>query len=265
MHMWSVIPSFPDYEINEYRDIRLKGTDSWVDQYLGRANFEDAKHLRVRLRRDGLPIANSVEDLFYETFPHLKPKPEEPEAAIKKVAPKKVYKRKAKTKRKPAGRAKPFTDDLGPEWVSIPGFSRYKINREGQVINRRTGHLLALRVSQKGSPNFSLLDDDGVTKARHPERLLSMSFRDLTYKSTIRKSAVYTEMTEWRIIPNKTRYSIHPNGIIRRAERHRVKVWEDDQGRKYVKLKTDGVKGFKDYYVSDLVAEVFGPIMEEAA
>ena len=266
MHDWKVIPSFPDYEMNVLGDIRNTGTNSWVDQYLGRANFEDEKHLRVRLRRDGLPIANSVQELLYETYPHLKPKEEEPEPVVK--VRKKKPKTKRKSQRRPAGAAKPYVDDLGPEWASIPGFQRYKINREGKVINRRSKQLVSLRNSNKGSPNYSLLDNAGVARARHPERLLSMAFRDLTYSSNIRKprnSATYRPDAEWTTIPGRTMYDIHPSGEVRRASRHRVTIFEDESGCKYVKLKTDGVKGFKKYNINDLLVEVYGPAKEIAA
>jgi len=262
MYEWKTIPSNPDYEVSVFADIRHKESGSWVDQYMGRAKFEEPKHLRVRLRKDGLPIAHSVMDLVYETFPHLIPKAEEPEQTPA-APPKPKKKVTRKSKKRPAGRAKPYVDDLGPEWASIPGFSRYKINRDGKLINRRSKDLVSLRHSRTGSPNYSLLDDHGVAKARHPERLLSMAFRDLRYSSTIRKSAVYTEQDDWVIIPNRTRYSIHANGIVRRAERHRVTIHEDEAGRQFVKLKTDGVKGFKNYYISDLVEEIFG--IREAA
>ncbi|QFP95470.1 HNH endonuclease [Arthrobacter phage Makai] len=264
MHDWKVIPSFPDYEMNVLGDIRHAGTDSWVDQYLGRANFEDEKHLRVRLRRDGLPIANSVQDLLYETYPHLIPKVEEPEVAVKPRKPK----TKRKSKRKPAGAATPYVDDLGPEWATIPGFQRYKINREGKVINRRSKQLVSLRNSNKGSPNYSLLDNAGVARARHPERLLSLAFRDLTYSTNIRRarnSAAYRPDGEWTTIPGRTMYDIHPSGEVRRASRHRVTIFEDESGSKYVKLKTDGVKGFKKYHINDLLNEVYGPVKENVA
>lgn len=257
MHDWKVIPSFPNYEMNVLGDIRHAGTDSWVDQYLGRANFEDEKHLRVRLRRDGLPIANSVQELLYETYPHLIPVVE---VEVKAPKPRKP-KIQRKSKRKPAGAAKPYVDDLGPEWATIPGFQRYKINREGKVINRRSKQLVSLRNSNKGSPNYSLLDNAGVARARHPERLLSMAFRDLTYSSGLRKardSATYRPDAEWTTIPGRTMYDIHPSGDVRRASRHRVTIFEDEHGGKYVKLKTDGVKGFKKYYIDELLVEVYG-------
>lgn len=265
MHEWKVIPSFSDYEMNVLGDIRHRATESWVDQYLGRANFHEEKHLRVRLRREGLPIANSVLELLYETYPHLIPKADEPEPIVEKAKPVRNPNRwKRKTPKKPAGRAKPYVDDLGPEWKSIPGFSRYKINREGKVINRRSKECLTLRNSNKGSPNYSLMDDHGVSKARHPERLLGMVFKDYEHKD-LRKSAMYIPKGDWTQIPSRSLYAIHISGEVRRTtSRHRVTVREDYKGRKVVKLKTDGVKGFKEYYVSDLLREVYG-IQEEAA
>jgi hypothetical protein len=256
MQEYAVIPSFPDYEIDVRGNIRHKGTDNHVDQYLGRANFNEEKHPRVRLRRNNFPIANSVEELLHETYPHLIPKEDEPApVVVKKKAPKRYGKRKSI--RKPAGRAKPYVDDLGPEWKTIPGFQRYKINREGQVINRRTKALLTLRSSNKNSPNYSLLDNAGETKARHPERLLQLAFKDYEPKN-LRKSAVYAPAGEWAIIPNRTKYEIHKDGTVRRTSRHRVQTFEDDNGFPYVKLKTDGVSGFKNYYVTDLLIEVYG-------
>jgi len=256
MQEWTTIPSFPDYEMADYSAIRHKETKSWVDQYMGRANFEDEKHLRVRLRRDGLPIANSVQELLYETYPHLIPKPEDPAPVVKIPKAKSRHRWVRKAPKKPAGRAKPYVDDLGPEWASIPGFSRYKINRESQVINRRTKQLVALRVSQKGSPNYSLLDDAGNAKARHPERLMSMAFKGYV-PTNLRKSAVYQPAGEWALIPKRTKYEIHATGEVRRVSRHRVTTFEDEHG-KFVKLKTDGVSGFKNYYIKDLLKEVYG-------
>jgi len=257
MSEWKVIPSFPDYEMSldgDIREVDPKGT--WVDQYMGRAHFEEEKHPRVRLRRDGLPIANSVEELLYETYPHLKPKAEDPEPVkvVKVVKPRRVRKRRPKRN---AGRATPYVDDLGPEWASIPGFMRYKINREGQVINRRSKQLLKLRVSSKGSPHFSLNDNDGLNVCRHPDTLLGLAFPDMLSERKIRKSAVMHKPGEWRPIPNRTKYEIHASGDVRLVSRHRVKTLEDEQGAKYVKLKTDGVSGFKKYYISDLLDEVY--------
>lgn len=259
---WKTIPSFPNYEMSVFGDIREKGTDTWVDQYMGRANFNEEKHARVRLRRDGLPIANSVQELVYETYPHLIPKAEEPEAPVVIRKPPRVRKLRP---RRSSGRAKPFVDDLGPEWASIPGFQRYKINKKGQLINRRTKSLVALRKSNKGSPNYSLLDDSGETKARHPETLLNLAYPETIVGRKIRKSAVMHPPGEYRPIPGRTMYEIHMSGAVRRISRHRVTTLEDDQGYPYVKLKTDGVKGFKNYYINDLLREVYGIELKEAA
>lgn len=45
------------------------------------------------------------------------------------------------------------------EWVSVPGFPKYDVNRLGQVRHRRTEHLVLPQINQFGVPYVGLVRD----------------------------------------------------------------------------------------------------------
>lgn len=65
------------------------------------------------------------------------------------------------------------------EWVTIPNFSKYEINLQGQVRNIRTKQILSQRLDKKGYYVLALTNDNemGTTKALH--RLLMETFKPM--------------------------------------------------------------------------------------
>jgi hypothetical protein len=46
------------------------------------------------------------------------------------------------------------------EWVEVEGFPGYSVNRQGQVRNESTGHVLRVRINQYGVPYVGLMNFD---------------------------------------------------------------------------------------------------------
>lgn len=63
------------------------------------------------------------------------------------------------------------------EFVDIVGFSKYKINRLGQVLNIKKNKLISIFCDDKGYKKINLYGDDGIRKTSLSiHRLLALTF-----------------------------------------------------------------------------------------
>ena len=62
-------------------------------------------------------------------------------------------------------------------WRPVPGFPNYEINRNGNVRNFWTGHILKIQVSERGSIQVKLYDaPNKICVSRSVRRLLKDAF-----------------------------------------------------------------------------------------
>lgn len=62
------------------------------------------------------------------------------------------------------------------EWVTIPNFSRYEINLQGQVRVKKTKYIKSYRLTEKGYCIIHLVRDDGTNTTKQCHRLLMETF-----------------------------------------------------------------------------------------
>jgi hypothetical protein len=63
------------------------------------------------------------------------------------------------------------------EWMTIPNFSRYEINLQGQVRNIRTKQILSQRLDKKGYYVLALTNDNEARTTKALHRLLMETFK----------------------------------------------------------------------------------------
>lgn len=62
------------------------------------------------------------------------------------------------------------------EWKTIPGFSRYQINANGEIYNTETNRFMRCSVTQYGHPKISLFSDNGGRHDRSVAMLVAKAF-----------------------------------------------------------------------------------------
>lgn len=62
------------------------------------------------------------------------------------------------------------------EFIDVIGFSKYQINKIGQIINKKTKKYLKYKIDKDGYFNLSLYDDDNNKKYMRVHRLVAINF-----------------------------------------------------------------------------------------
>lgn len=273
MSGYVTIPSHPRYAITREGDIKWIDNQAPVQPYMGRATVDEEPHLRVRLRNHlHYPIAHRVEDLLVETFPdYVRPeKPVEVEEQPKPKERKHVPERELKRIRKESN---VYTRNNLPdqEFRKIPGFSRYEINKNGDLWSLERHKLIKVYTNPRGKQYFHVYADTGVKTSRNPQSLIDLAFPELAkpkreeWKQS-KTLPVYRSKNDWRHIPGYPRYQAHPDGTIRIAgEKRTVKPKVNSiSGESYINIQ-DADKVIWSVSVDVLIGMVFQNEVEEVA
>lgn len=218
--MLYVIPSFPGYVFNEDHAI-LDANGETIQPYMGRANYNEEKHPRVRLRRDGLPIAVSVEDLLAESIPGYV----RPEKLMVVAEPAKRQKKWVADRNSQASRKAEKHDpkDQSVEWRVIPGFSKYEVNAKGDVWSLNAQRLLTKKQPKDRLPAYHLYTDDMRKTNRAVQAVIDLAFPELITPKPIKTEKDGKTLTvrrnrgrnAWFDIPGFDQYQISKDGALR--------------------------------------------------
>lgn len=136
------------------------------------------------------------------------------------------------------------------EWRIIPEFPKYKITSDGDVKNRRTGHILTETDNGRGGYFYSLSKEmpSGAHKEfkRAFQGLVWDAFPELKPASKVKPEGPkrsYIKRGEWRQVPGYPNIEAHQDGAVRYATgRRRIKPLVDEAGTEYVVLRNKGAR-----------------------
>lgn len=113
-------------------------------------------------------------------------------------------------------------DVADDEWRRIPGFTKYKINRTGDVLGARGWILNETYNKTTDTYAYSLRRDDGGSTSRTYQSLLDLAWTELAVEKRA-KSVTHIKRGEWRDIPSFPKHQMHESGEVRyKAGRRRV-------------------------------------------
>lgn len=143
-------------------------------------------------------------------------------------------------------------DLTGEEWRVIPGFSSYKITRDGDVKNRWTGKLLQeTYFKSNGAYAYHLYRSSGGHTARNYQTLIYLAYPELKPEP------------KWRVHPSFDWVEVSRDGEVRNKRTRHVFIPRSTKAMptQHIRLRENGQK--HDIPVAQLVAETY-PAVEEA-
>jgi hypothetical protein len=139
------------------------------------------------------------------------------------------------------------------EWRTIPGFSSYKITKDGDVKHRWTGRLVKeLQNINTGAWSYHLYRDDGGHTARNFQTLIYLAYPELKPEE------------KWRTHPRFDWVEVSKAGEVRNKRTRHVFIPKSTKAlpTPHIRLRENGQK--HDIPVTQLVAETYQEA-EEAA
>lgn len=135
------------------------------------------------------------------------------------------------------------------EYHTIPGFSRYKIDAAGNILDTATGqHLDAITGTEH---SFMLYDDAGQRLKRGLKRVYNLAFNLEFSQDTIAD----LPGEQWKPIKNtQGKYFVSNKGRVKSYCRYNAIIRKpEDNGKGYQQVKIQG----KKYYIHRLVSIAF--------
>jgi hypothetical protein len=128
------------------------------------------------------------------------------------------------------------------EWRPVPGFSRYYINRHGDVLGSRGWLLTETYNKRNDTYTYGVVSDAGQKTTRTYQVMLDLAFPELIPpKEPEPETYKHMKRGEWREIPSFPKHQMHATGEVRyKSSRRRVyPLVDQNTGVKSYRLKNE--------------------------